>query len=162
MNSTIDVTTGDVVSENSAPPEIIIENLADAIDDETIDNSEETLETPPLPDNSDSSLIGLTNNDNNVVVSDVVALDRENVDIIVHEPSDHNDEVEVELTSLFADDDHEEVIFDLHSVFSSVSFSFSLMIKGFARHTFTVHGLKNDTSFSYGLALFPIFRSFTQ
>lgn len=125
MNSTIDVTTGDVVSENSVPPEIIIENLADAIDDETIDNSEETLETPPLPDNSDSSLIGLTNNDNNVVVSDVVALDRENVDIIVHEPSDRNDEVEVELTSLFADDDHEEVIFDLHSVFSSVSFFFS-------------------------------------
>lgn len=93
------------MSENSAPPEIIIENLADAIDDETIDiNSEENLETPPLPDNSDSSLLGLTSNVN--------VVDRENFEIRVHGPSESNDEeVEVELTSLFADDDHEEVIF---------------------------------------------------
>lgn len=113
-SSTFDVTAGDVVSENAAPPEIIIENLAEAIDDETT-ISEENLETPPLPDNSDSSSligVGLTNN---VLVSDDV--DRENVvEIRVHEPSDSNDEVEVELTSLFADDDddennHEEVIF---------------------------------------------------
>lgn len=100
------------MSENSAPPEIIIENLADAIDDETIDiNSEENFETPPLPDNSDSSLLGLTSNVN-VVSSDVDVVDRENVEIRVHGPSESNDEeVEVELASLFADDAHEEVIF---------------------------------------------------
>lgn len=98
--------TGDVVSEYPAPPEIIIENLADAIDDETID-IDENIELPPLPDNSDSSLVGLTN-----VRNDDEILDRENVvDIRVHGPSESNDEVDVELRSLFADDDHEEVIF---------------------------------------------------
>ncbi|XP_063703222.1 E3 ubiquitin-protein ligase Nedd-4 isoform X2 [Culicoides brevitarsis] len=90
--SVVDTDDGDVISDTVAPPETIIENLAEAIDDES--DAESRLETPPLPDNS------LERSSNELVV-----------DIRVTGPSESHDDdvdVEVELTSLFADDEDRE------------------------------------------------------
>lgn len=89
---------GEVVSENAAPPNVIIENLADAMVD---DGENENNEMSPLPDNIDSLGVVVTNTNNE---SDLGSSS-------IEEVTQGNDEVELlpELTSLFAD--NEEVFF---------------------------------------------------